>query len=221
MEQSSVGGDDNRNMGSDIRELLTALADWRKAGDRLKRATPDRPTAEEAFNQAQNRVMEILQRKSVALDLDRLIQQAHITGTEPTTRQEELRQDRDTIATTEIETARPLNLSQKEVGQLIISYLKARFTEEMPSSSVDLLEAFLQLSDAISRQYGEVRAIPRKEKKQRKRRIATGVTFTVVGLGLLAGNTRADPANSVYSYVLGGNALLQAIRDLIGEGADL
>jgi hypothetical protein len=36
-----------------------------------------------------------------------------------------------------------------------------------------------------------------------------------VSLGLLIGNTQADATLANYSYVLGGNALLQALRDLI------
>jgi len=104
---------------------------------------------------------------------------------------------------------------------LPISIIEAclQASEETPfiTSSDDLADLFPKLHGAIVSQISDTRQMPRKAKKRRKRDITTGATFTAIGFGLLAANTQVEPSLGVYSYILGGNALMQAIRNLIGE----
>ncbi|NJK27672.1 MAG: hypothetical protein HC925_02815 [Coleofasciculaceae cyanobacterium SM2_3_26] len=211
-------------MNPDIVEFLEALGQWRKASEKLKKSVPDLPTAERTMQNARDRVMDLLQKESVASTIDKFLEEV---APQATAAREEvcdrLRQDLANSArgmiSAELRATKPLDIGRKEFIDLVRAYLETPHQEQTLTNSEELIQVFPQLHQAIADRLSNTRLLPRKAKRKRKRRVETGVTMTAIGLGLIASNTQADSSLSVYSYLLGGNALLQAIRDLIGEDA--
>jgi hypothetical protein len=207
-------------MDTDIRSLLEALAQWRKACKKLEGAVPDRVSAEQEVSRAQAQVTTLLREDRIAEAFDQLIQ-ANSAPAEPSEMRQKavrnyLTHKQEDLIAAEMRTVQPLQISRRELSQIIAAYLQAQ-PQELPLSSHDIPDLFPQLTEAIVQQYAASRSLPRQQKKRRKRKVATGVTFTMIGLGLMAGNSQSAATIATYSYILGGNALLQAVRDLIGE----
>jgi len=211
-------------MDPKIKALLEAIAEWQIACDRLSRAVPDPKTAERNAQIAQQNVLAKLQDESVQCILDHFLQQANPEKALTLSAQDTLRQtlvaERSTIVDVEAKSVHPLQLSDQTLEYLIAIYLRSGTPGAVVTTTAELEALLKQLHAAIVAETTASRQLPKKSKRQRKRRLATGITFTAIGLGLLAGNTQSQQSTAPYSYILGGNALLQAIRDLIGESSD-
>ncbi|WP_421656464.1 hypothetical protein [Leptothermofonsia sp. ETS-13] len=206
-------------MNSDIKVLLEAIRDWRKACKQLEAAIPNGKTAEMNAERAQSRVLSILQEDSISEVLEQFVQ-SHYSRIALQNEVNNLEGDRDRIISIETRATQPLNLSRRDLNCIITSYLESNFEEKLDPNHSNFAELFAQLHKSIIDQYRISRDLPRKQKKQWKRKVTIGVTFSAIGLGLIAGNTQLSTSFSIYSYLLGGNALLQAIRDLIGEAVE-
>jgi len=207
-------------MDPDIKLLLIVLEHWRQACGKLERAVPNPTSAETKLTTIGEKLQTLLRDEDVAGAIDKLIArtQPHAVA-DPDALRENLIAKQDAIVTTEVQAAKPLKLSHDEILQAVLLYLQTQPDPKYLVNSRELLAWFLALQEAIVEQYGASRSLPRKQKKRRKRNIATGITLTAVGIGLIASNTSHDTIPAVYSYLLGGNALIQAIRDLIGEAS--
>jgi hypothetical protein len=203
-------------MDPDIKHLLVVIEHWRQACAKLERAVPDPAYAEAKLLTIGEQIQSLLHDQAVVGAIDELIARTHPqVVADPDTLRDQLVAKQDAIVA--MEAAKPLHLSREEIVQAIVLYLHTQNDTKHLVNSRELLAWFLQLQTAIVEHYAAARSLPRKQKKRRKRNIATGVMMTAVGIGLIASNTPYDAVPAVYSYMLGGNALLQAMRDLIGE----
>jgi hypothetical protein len=205
-------------MDSDIKQVLLALKHWRKAYQNLKQAHPDPETAIAKFAVAQHNLNQLLQQQEIANQVEQLLHQgAQLATSDLEKILEDLRDRPCDIIAQEIEAARPLNLRHKDMTKVLAEALAQDNLNPDLHDYKTLLSHFPKLYAEIVQQLAEARALSRKPKKQRKRQITLGVIFTAIGIGLLVANTQGDVASSAYSYILGGNALFKAIRDLVGE----
>jgi hypothetical protein len=137
-----------------------------------------------------------------------------------------------------------LHATKDDITQLFVSYertreerVRVRDVEARPGGDANKGErdegvrpAFPQDVDALKVQLKDAhgsakhritasRAVGRKEKKRRKRRIAQGITSAIFGTGAIVADTKL-PVLFAFSYGLGGSALHQALRDIVGEPPD-
>lgn len=91
--------------------------------------------------------------------------------------------------------------------------------DQFPATAEELRTRLSNLHQAAKEGIAQSRALNRRAKKKRKRKVAQGVVSLSVGTGAIIANTNM-PALAPYSYVLGCGALLQAARDLVGEPPD-
>jgi hypothetical protein len=207
-------------MSPDIKDLLAALEDWRRAYEKLETAVPSPTEAEQAVAQAYERVLTTLQKEGVLQSVNQFLQTAAPKAQSVATNldwQQELTQASESIIATELQSVRPLQLNRKDLTKLILAYLKTPEALLEVTDGHELVTLFPKLHEEAVTQLAESRSLSRKEKKYRKRKIATGVTFTVAGFGLIASNLYVGAPTATFSYILGGNALFQATRDLIGD----
>jgi hypothetical protein len=205
-------------MDSDIKQVLRTLKDWRKAYQKVKQAHPDPETAIAEFAAVHQDLINLLQQDAVAHQVEELLQQGEaLAGADLEAVQQELRDRPSQIVSQEIAAARPLNLRHKDMEKVLATSLDRDISHPDHKTYDALLSQFPKLHAEIVQQMEAARSLSRKPKKQRKRQITLGVMFTTIGIGLLAANTQGESPSNVYSYILGGNALFKAIRDLVGE----
>lgn len=214
-----------RFVNSDIRDLLKALKAWRKACQKVRQAVPDPATAEAQAQAAERKVIEVLRRPGVTEAIAHLLQTmpaAIAQSNQPF--QQQFARDADAILFQEMQLIHLLQVRSRDLDDTLQLALQPADSEGdletvLPDSS-DLIRSFKELHNATVSQLAATRSEPRKIKKQRKRQITLGVTFTALGIALLAANAQIDDVSAPYSYILGGNALLQAMRDLIGRAPE-
>lgn len=205
-------------MDPDIKLLLIVLKHWQQACKKLDRAIPSSTAAEAQLAAIAEQIKVLLQQEEVVSTIDELIArtQPHIIADQDALRNK-LIANQETIIAAEVRAAEPLQLSREDILRSVLLYLHNQPNDKYLMSSQELLTWFLKLHAEIIQQYVAARSLPRKQKKRRKRNIAAAVSLTAVGIGLILSNTPYDTIPAAYSYILGGNALIQALRDLIGE----
>ncbi|MCS6812130.1 MAG: hypothetical protein NZ772_00925 [Cyanobacteria bacterium] len=205
-------------MDPEIKLLLVVLKHWQQACKKLDRAIPSATAAEAQLATIAEQIKFLLQQEEVVSTIDELIArtQPHVAAN-PEAVRSELATNREAIITAEVQAAEPLQLSREDVLRSVLLYLHNQPNDKYLMSSQELLTWFLKLHVEIIQQYVAARSLPRKQKKRRKRNIAAAVSLTAVGVGLILSNTPYETIPAAYSYILGGNALIQALRDLIGE----
>ncbi len=205
-------------MEPDIRSLLVLLHYWQQACASLERAVPNPVSAETQLATIAQHLQALLQQEDVLGAIDELIArtQPQVVANPEAVRQD-LLANQEAIVAAERQAAKPLNLQREDILRTIGLSLQHHAEAKYLVSSQELLTYFVQIQQAIVEQYATARTLPRKQKKWRKRNIAAGVSLTVIGIGLVASNTPYETTPAIYSYMLGGSALLQAMRDLIGE----
>mgnify|MGYP001793863318 FL=1 len=203
--------------GSEIDQLLRALKDWQKAVNQLTKKKVPLPAAEAQLAQAQQAVLAHLADEAIADKIDKLIYQAIADCQSAEAVRETLIKDGASLITIELKTVHPLSVSQHELEQLIERFLTTPDHDQPLTSSDEVQSAFQQLSAAIAQAYPATQPLSRKPKKRRRRDLAMGTLQTALGVGLLAGNTQMEPTVAGASYILGGNALLAALANLVGR----
>lgn len=205
-------------MASDVDDLLVALKKWRGAIKQLKKKGKSPEQRERQLRRAEQGVLTCLESDAVVQALEDLIEGA-IAAPEPTA--EDVRriliQNGESLLTVELRTVHPLSVSRKDLEKLVTYFLTTADDDRPVSSSAELKAAFAKLSDAISTAYRDSRTLSRKPKKRRRRDLAMGTLQTALGLGLLAGNTQLKDMTANSSYILGGNALMAAMQNLVGK----
>ena len=203
--------------GSEIEQLLQALKDWQKAVNQLTKKKMPLSAAEAQLAQAQQAVLAHLADEAIADKLDKLIYQAIATHHSAETVRETLIKDGASLITIELKTVHPLSVSQHDLEQLIEQFLTTPDHDKPLTNSDEVQSAFRQLSETIAQAYPATQPLSRKPKKRRRRDLAMGTLQTALGVGLLAGNTRMEPTVAGASYILGGNAMLAALANLVGR----
>ena len=211
-------------MASHISGLLSALKQWRKAINKLGKKRDNPLTRKKRLDQAREHVLAYLAAEPVTVDMDELIQQAIAPASLSA---ESLRtilvKHPEPIVSIELKTIHPLAASQKDLEKVVYTFLRTPDDDKPIADSQELHAIFTQLSEVIPQEYQATNRLSRKQKKRRRRDLTLGTLHTVLGVGLLAGNTQLDliSADVSYianaSYILGGNALINSMKNLIGQ----
>jgi ribosome-binding protein aMBF1 (putative translation factor) len=208
-------------MASDISELLKALKKWQKAIRQLKKKGKSPQQRQRQLERSEQEVMRYLTADTVQTEINDLIEAA-IASDSPSA--EELRamliRDTHPLIAIEIQTIKPLCLRPEDLEPIIAAFLQQSTQERPITKAEELSTLFSKLHLLIVREYKVIPTLSRKAKKRRKPDLTLGTLHTTVGLGLLAGNTLLDNETAKYSYILGGNALLMALRNFVGQPSD-
>lgn len=208
-------------MPSDIPGLLTTLKKWRKSVKKLRKKGKPLETREQKVDKARQQVLKHLGAESVADDIDGVIHQAIAPeGTPVEAVRETLIKHPVPIIGTELRTIHPLAVSRKELETLIQEFLQTPDDEKPVTDSEELRKIFVQLSLTLPEAYKATSELSRKQKKRRKRDLTLGTLNTAIGIGLIAGNSQLGTNVADYSYLLGGNALMLAMRNIVGTRVD-
>ncbi|MBE7380050.1 MAG: hypothetical protein F6J95_001400 [Leptolyngbya sp. SIO1E4] len=204
-------------MASDMAGLLSALKQWKKGVKKLKKKGVPAQTRTQAVEQARQAVLDYLAADPIADELDELIQRA-VAPDSPSVKdvRETLVKHPHPIVAVELKTVQPLAVSHKDLETLIGTFLQTPDEEKPIASTQELKDMILHLSLVIPQEYQAATELSRKPKKRRKRDLTLGTLQTALGLGLLAGNSQLESAIAGYSYILGGNALILAMQNLVG-----
>ena len=211
-------------MASQIAGLLLALKQWQKAVYKLgKKGKPSRSQAKQ-LQTTQRKVLAYLKTELVAEEIDELIQNAIAPdGTSPEELREILVKHPQPLLSIELQTVHPLTVNAEDLEEIVYVFMRSPDEDKPVADSQELHAIFTQLSQTIPQEYHATKDLSRKLKKRRRRDLTLGTLHTVLGVGLLAGNTQLDMISTDVSYIanasyiLGGNALLNAMKNLIGE----
>ncbi|MEO0988144.1 MAG: hypothetical protein AAFY20_21785 [Cyanobacteria bacterium J06639_14] len=215
-------------MASHISGLLLALKQWQRAINKLGKKGKVSVSREQQLANAQQQVLAYLKSEPVAEAIDELIRQAIAPdGTSPEELRAILVKHSQPLLSIELQTVHPLSVNPEDLEAIVSVFLRSPDEDKPVADSQELGTFFTQLSQAIPREYQATKDLSRKQKKRRRRDLTLGTLHTILGVGLLAGNTQLDmiSADVSYianaSYILGGNALLSAMKNLIGEVEDV
>ncbi len=211
-----------------VTDLLAAIETWQLAVATLVKSGRKRSAKEKAIAKASQAIIEQLQDPALQTAINELMQQAQGTLAAAIAQlNQDLLKHREPLIARELETIRALYISQKQFHRLVEAYLKNRHRPYLQDAAAleslaTVTAYFEQLQPTLLETVEQLRALPRKPKKARKREVGRGSAFAAMGLALLAANTLIDDRQTqATSYILGGNALLKAIHDLIGDRVEL
>jgi hypothetical protein len=115
---------------------------------------------------------------------------------------------------------RQLGATADDVRHLYLCYESAREYRAAFPLEIDALKRHLvEVHSAATRQIASSRSLNRRQKKKRKRKIGQGIASAVFGTAAIVADIQL-PLVFAFSYGLGGAALHQALRDLVGEAPE-
>ncbi len=201
--------------------LFNRLRDLAKAYDRLSRAVPDPSTAERDADTALERVNALLGDPEIAKVMGELIRAGHHRVlSAPEEFDADLRAKRSEIIEIETKIMRRIGAKEVDISRLYLSYERSRsYRDQFPAEVDDLKQKLTEIHNATKEHISQSRELSRKEKKKRKRKIGQGVASAIFGTGVIVADTQL-PLLFAFSYGLGGGALHQALRDIVGEAAE-
>ncbi len=202
----------------DIRELLRSLKQWQKAIRQLRKKGKSPAQRQQQLQKAQQAVMRALEMDTVDTQLKQLI----TTAASPDAAnvddlREVLIRDAQPLILVELRSVHPLPLRRKDLETIIDSFLRKSAEPAPIANTQELRDCCSKLQILMLQTVDEIAPLSRKAKKKRHRDLTQSTLHAVVGLGLLAGNTLVPHETAQYSYILGGNALLMAMRFLVGS----
>ncbi|MEO1149094.1 MAG: hypothetical protein AAFY26_26415 [Cyanobacteria bacterium J06638_22] len=223
-------------MEANLRVTLETLKQWEKAMIRLRNGGEDLGDRQVQVKHLSQQLIALLQHPEVATELNRLIDKARALSPEAFGQlQAELVNPARSLVESERRSLLPLMPSSREWELLMGEYRKMQVDpaidtppksadsasseslKALPTDTQVLIQQFSQMQATLLEQLEVSREMSRKPKKRRKRRISLGILQTTLGVALLVGNTRVFQDHPNASYILGGNSLIQAMRDLMGE----
>lgn len=205
-------------MAADIQELLVALKAWQRAIKQLNHQERSLAARRQAVTQASEVVLQALASDRVEAEIDQLIQAAAISNDFSSQQvRNQLQQNPDDLIKVELRSVRPIPVSRTKFETLTTAFLESSDSEQPLDDSEQLRQVFLTLSSTLPEAYLATTELSRKPKKRRRRDLMLSALQTVLGVGLIAGNTQIEAAMSNASYILGGNALISALQNLVGQ----
>jgi len=201
--------------------LLNSLRDLARAHDRLSRAVPDPETAVAAVDAALANVVTLLDDPGVAGPLMELIAGAReraggASGGSPLAFAER----RPELVAIEAKLTRRLGTTEDDLHRMYAAFERSRERLEVFSGGIDdIKQQLIKVHESTKAQVADSRNMSRKEKKKRKRKLGQGIASAIFGTGVIAADSQL-PLLFAFSYGLGGSALHQALRDIVGEEAD-
>jgi hypothetical protein len=201
--------------------FLLRLRDLAKAHERLARGVPDVKSAEAVADNALKAVLKLLEDPEIDDLLNEFISAARNRLIEaPGDFDHELETRRSELVRAEASVMQRVGARKRDIEYLYVRYRDVQqFREKFPSDAAALRQCIVDLHQSTKVQLTESRTLARKEKKTRKRKLAQGITSAIFGTGVIAADTQL-PLLFAFSYALGGSALHQALRDIVGEPAD-
>lgn len=205
-------------MTADISGLLIALKQWKKEVSQLRKKGESLETREAKVEKARQAVLRHLENEQIQKEVEGLIEQAIAPGSfSGKDLRNMLHRCPETLISTELQTIHHMAVSRKELNLLVNTFLQGADKAQPIDNTRQLKEDFIQLSLVIPQSYKETSTLGRKRKKRRKRDLTLGMLDTAIGIGLLVGNTQLDSAVANASYILGGNALISALKNIVGQ----
>lgn len=223
-------------MDATVQATLATLKQWHKAMIRLRNGSHsggkgggDRQTQ---VNRLSQQLVELLTDPAIAAELNQLMAQASQLDPEARERlRAELLQPRRSLVATEKRSIEPIIPSGKEWNRVMAAYRASQSAPSAPTSpepppptlptdADTLAHQVAQMQTALLEAVLTARQLGRKPKKRYKRKITLGIVLTTIGVALLVGNTQVLDNTPNASYILGGNALFQAMRDFVGDEVD-
>jgi hypothetical protein len=208
-------------MEDPVNRLLGALREAARAHARLSRGVPDPRRAEAAADAAFGRVMALFDDPAVGGALDGLLPPARDKArADPGQFAADLAARRAQMLPVEAAATRRAGVKGEDIERFYRMGERGRW---QPADFPDGVQALRrQLTEAhvnAKRRVSSSRSMPRKPKKKTKRKVAQAIASAVFGAAAIVANTQL-PAVFAFSYGLGGAALHQALRDLVGEPAE-
>ncbi len=205
-------------MTADITDLLLALKTWQKAVKHLNRQDQSLVERQQQLEQASQQVLHYLSNDTVVAEIESLMQQANqANGPSAQAVFNALQRDPDTLISVELRSLQPLNISRTQFQKGAMPAPRAAPDAACLEDSEQVQKVFLLLSSALAEAYQATTDLSRKPKKRRRRDVTLGALQTLLGVGLLAGNTQMEISFANASFILGGNALLSALQNLVGQ----
>lgn len=198
-----------------IKKLLVELRKLKKAYNRLLRSVPNPQEAEHAADIQFRIIQNLLEDPDVASLIE-----AHIAAVKEQVATPEfdivLKKRQMDVTQIEMRLSQAFGLRRKDLGLMYEQFSKAKdskdeFVIDMSQVRDRLIKAHILAKDEIK----QLAETARKKKKKRKRNIGQGVTSAILGTVVIASNTKL-PIVFAFSYGLGGGALHQAVRDIVG-----
>ena len=208
-------------MPADLNLLMVRLRELGKAHARLSRAIPDPARAIAAADVALQRVLTLLDDPKIAGPLGELMTEARdrLVGP-PSDVHVEFKQRRSELIKIETTITRRLGARQEVIERLYRTYESGyQRRHEFPDGIQAMKQRLVAVHEAAKLHMAAARKMSRKDKKQRKRKLGQGITSAIFGTGIIVADSQL-PALFVFSYGLGGGALHQALRDIVGEDAE-
>ncbi len=207
-------------MANNRAKTLRQIAKLEQAYTQLARAARNQHGAEANADRRLNQLLDMLD-AGWASNIDDLIRNARQKVVEE---RRQLEQDfaaqSDTLVAAEVPLIRETGATQHHIQALYKTYRAlCSESDKFLRSSQELREKLTQLHRAVKAHLIQCRALPRKSKKNAKKKIAQGVTSFVFGTGMIFANTQL-PHLGLFSYAIGAAALHQALRDFVGKAAD-
>lgn len=201
--------------------FLLRLHDLFKAYDRFSRAVPDVKSAEAVFDNALNEVLSLLEDSEINALLNELIRAARNRLIEhPSDFDHEIEVRKQEFVRAEAAVMEKARIRKQDIERLYGIYrADKQYSEKFLSDTSDLKKGIVDLHQSTKAKLTESRALNRKEKKKRKRKLAQGVASAIYGTAVIAADTQLPPMFA-FSYALGSGAFLQALRDVVGEARE-
>ena len=207
-------------MAADLNLLMVRLRELGRAHERLSRAVPDPVRAIVRADRALQRVLTLLDDPNIAGPLGDLIADARdrVEGP-PQDFHAEFKGRRAELIKIETTITRRLGARQKDIERLYRAYESGyQRRHESPDGIEAMKQRLVAVHEATKLHLAAARKMSRKDKKKRKRKLGVGLASAVFGTGIIAADSQLPPL-FVFSYGLGGGALHQALRDIVGEDA--
>jgi len=207
-------------MAADLNLLMVRLRELGRAHERLSRAVPDPVRAIARADHALLRVLTLLDDPNIAGPLGDLIADARdrVEGP-PQDFHAEFKERRAELIKIETTITRRLGARQKDIERLYRAYESGyQRRHEFPDGIEAMKQRLVAVHEATKLHLAAARKMSRKDKKKRKRKLGEGLASAVFGTGIIAADSQLPPL-FVFSYGLGGGALHQALRDIVGEDA--
>ncbi len=208
-------------MNNKLNTLLRQLRDLKKSYDKLNRAVPNPETAERNADNTLQAVLKSLDETEIKSLIDDHIGDARgqlLDNFEAFDK--ELTNQAKTLRSIEIKLAQPAIIRKRDYDMVFNQYLRSKKNiSDFVSSVTDIRNRVVEVHEASKNSLSESRNLTRIEKKKRKRNISQGIASAVFGTAAIAANTQL-PIVFAFSYGLGGGALHQAMRDIVGTAGE-
>jgi len=208
-------------MADDLNLLMVRLRELARAHERVSRAAPDPPSAAAAADAALQRVLTLLDEPAIADPLQQLMPAARKRVVDAADDfHDEFEERRAELIEIVATVTRGLGMTKEDIESLYVGYQRAvKDGAEFPEGLEAIKEQLVRVHESTKREVVATRLLSRKDKKRRKRKLGQGVASAIFGTGVIVADTQL-PVLFAFSYGLGGAALHQAVRDIVGQSGE-